>query len=110
MNRKASELRIGDVFRLLVCGEVVAAEKVGGRVKVTLQVEDQGLRSYADSGLGEPSNAALQFTDAGHVLEFLCRPSRGFQLLGWWRGDGDNGERDDAPTAPIPNEPVSVNS
>jgi len=99
MKCKARELSIGDVFRMHVCGEVVAVDLVadGKRVKVRLALENQGRR--CNSGfLGSDRDHSLQFTDAGCTLEFLCRPGRAFHLIEW----GDDDDDDVIEPGPVP--------
>jgi len=99
MRRKANELCVGDVFRLHVYGEVVAVNLVadGKRVKVRLVLEDQGRR--CNSGfLGSDRDHALEFTDSGCTLQFLCRPGRAFHLIEW----GDDADDDVIEPGPVP--------
>jgi hypothetical protein len=42
----------------------------------------------------------LEFTDAGYVLEFLCRPSRAFHVY-----SDDDWDDDDASIEPAPPSP-----
>ena len=95
---KARNLRIGDTFSIVVCGQVVdtAAIADGRRFKIKLLLQDQ---------------TALEFLDDGCTLEFLCRPGKQF-TAGPWRGDGD-GDGDDEPepaTDPDPTGPVLVDA
>jgi hypothetical protein len=100
VDRKASELCIGDIFRLHIYGEVVAVAPVAGgkRIKTRITLEDQGQRANRGE-LGKGLHRDLEFTDAGHVLEFLCRPSRMFHLIVDW---GDDGDDDEIETGPVP--------
>jgi hypothetical protein len=91
--KKARDLVVGDVFRLHVYGEVLAVSGIADskRIKVKIELENQGRRD--NRGLtfsGKPSG--LEFTDAGYLLEFLCRPSRTFHVYGdgYWDDDGDD--------------------
>jgi hypothetical protein len=92
MLKKARDLAAGDLFRLHVYGEVLAVSPVGDgkRVKIKIELENQGRR--ANSGASHDGSAgALEFTDAGYVLEFICRPGRTFQVYSdvGWDADGD---------------------
>jgi hypothetical protein len=110
MFRKARDLSVGDIFRMHVYGEVlnVASVADGKRIKVKLALESQGRRNNSGvpvsiggrllSAPHEPSTD-LEFTDNGHVLEFLCRPGRKFHLIEW--GDDDDDD-DDIEVGPIP--------
>jgi hypothetical protein len=88
-----------------VYGEVLSVGPVadGKRVKIKLALEDQGRRS--NSGVPMINEARgksridLEFTDSGHVLEFLCRPGREFRLIEWWDDDDDGG--DDVGLGPV---------
>ena len=73
-DKKARDLAVGEVFRLQVYGEVVHRSQAadGTRIKAAIRVGDQG---------------ELEFTDAGVLLEFLCRPGRQFHTY-----DDDGGE------------------
>jgi hypothetical protein len=98
--RKAKELKCGDVFRLAICGEVLAATPVaeGKRIRVRLAIEDQGHRSYGGSANFDRSSS-LEFLDSGCFLEFVCRPGRTFQLLAW--DDDPSGRLGDGPALPL---------
>jgi hypothetical protein len=92
---KARDLEIGDTFRLHVHGQVLAVESVadGKRMRIKIELEDQGRRRNSGTLTNGPSRAAIEFTDNGHVLEFLCRPGREFQVKDdWWDGDDDDAE------------------
>src|SRR5215475_9680939 len=85
---KARDLSVGDIFRLHVYGEVLAVTSVadGKRVKVKIALEDQGRRRNhgtvtPDEERNNPRKNRLEFTDTGHVLEFLCPPGRTFRLI-----------------------------
>jgi hypothetical protein len=95
---QAKELRQGDVFGLHVYGEVQEASPVadGKRIKVKLVLE--GTRS-ASGAVASPGAAALEFLDAGCVIEFICRPNRVFHLMEWW----DDSDDDDDDGEPAPN-------
>jgi hypothetical protein len=101
MQRKASELARGDRFRMHIYGEVIALESIAGgkRIKIRLSLEDQGQRT--NSGFpSKGSHRGLEFTDAGHSLEFICRPGRLFHLIAdWWDGE-DEDELEPAPRKP----------
>ena len=103
--KKARDLAVGDIFRLHVYGEVLAVASVadGKRVKVKIELENQGRR--VNCGVPTFSGASgLEFTDAGYVLEFLCRPGREFHVYtddGW---DDDNAE----PEPPPPRELIGA--
>jgi hypothetical protein len=76
-SKKARDLAVGDVFRLHVYGEVIHVSQAvdGKRIKVAIRVDDQG--------------SELEFTNAGFLLEFLCRLGRQFHI---YDNDGDEGE------------------
>jgi hypothetical protein len=89
---------------LHVYGEVLAVSRVaeGKRVKVKIELENQGRRD--NRGLTFSENPSeLEFTDAGYVLEFLCRPGRLFHVYtdDDWDDDDDS---DIEPTPPSPHE------
>ena len=91
---KACNLRIGDVFSIVACGQVVATAPIadGKRFKIKLLLQDQ---------------TALEFLDEGCTLEFLCRPGKQFTASPW-RGDGDGGGEPEPATDPDPTGPVLV--
>jgi hypothetical protein len=98
--KKARDLVVGDIFRLHVDGEVLAVSRVAEdkRIKVKIELENQGRRD--NRGLtfsGKPSE--LEFTDAGYVLEFLCRPSRTFHV---YTNDDWDDDDDDIEPEPTP--------
>lgn len=97
VSKRAGELNIGDVFAMHIYAEVIAAMPVAGgkRIKIKIELENQGHRSFGSSGFAA-GDSSLEFTDAGHVLEFLCRPSRKFHVHD---SDGDGA---DTPTPPTP--------
>jgi hypothetical protein len=99
--KKARELVVGDVFRMHIYGEVIAISSVadGKRVKIRIGLEDQGHRTNGGPGFKE-ANGTLEFTDAGHVLEFLCRPGRKFHTYDDWSDDDDADEGE--PIEPTP--------
>jgi hypothetical protein len=74
---RAKDLRRGDRFMMQANAEVLATETVvdGKRVKLKLSLED---------GL------SIEFTDAGHVAELLCRLGRQFCVYRRRRDDDDN--------------------
>jgi hypothetical protein len=88
--KKARDLVVGDIFRLHIYGEVRAVSRVveGKRIKVKIELENQGRRDNCGLTFGAKSGG-LEFTDAGYVLEFLCRPSRSFHV---YEDDEDNGD------------------
>jgi hypothetical protein len=95
MKRKASELTVGDVF-VHVYAEVIAVASVAGgkRMKVRIALEDQGQRANCGV-LGKGGQRDLEFTDAGHTLEF---PGRLFHLIkDWWDDGDDDDELEPAP-------------
>jgi hypothetical protein len=99
--KKARDLVVGDIFRLHIYGEVLAVSGVGDgkRIKVKIELENQGRRD--NRGLtfsGKPSG--LEFTDAGYLLEFLCRPSRTFHVYSDWDDDDDDDDINVDPTPP----------
>jgi hypothetical protein len=105
MFRKARDLSAGDIFRMHVYGEVLSVASVadGKRVKIKLALENQGRRNNSGvpmfSEAHRKSRIDLEFTDSGHVLEFLCRPGRGFHLIEW--GDDDDDDGDDVEHGPV---------
>jgi len=105
MFRKARDLSVGDIFRMHVYGEVLSIASVadGKRIKIKLALENQGRRNNCGMPtFGETrrkSRIDLEFTDNGHVLEFLCRPGRAFRLIEW--GDDDDDDGDDVEHGPI---------
>jgi hypothetical protein len=112
MDARANKLEVDDVFRLHVSGRVVSITSVGEHhVKIKLLLEDQGRRSQhgwikPEHLLNRPQRrAALEFTDAGCVVEFLCRTGRKFRLLEWTDYDDDD-EDDIVPVEPLSPEPV----
>ena len=107
MQRKARDLIRGDVFRLHVYGDVLAAIPVAGgkRVKVTIALENQGQRWNCGALTGSDRPYPLEFLDAGHVLEFICSPGRNFHLCEW----NDDDTNDDEVVDPPPPEPELVN-
>jgi hypothetical protein len=96
---RADELDVGDVFRLHIHGQVLAATPVAGgkRVKIKITLEDQGQRCTSGA-LGKGAKRELEFTDDGHVLEFLCPPGRTFHLI----IDDQNWDEDEDETGPTP--------
>jgi hypothetical protein len=97
--KKARDLIVGDIFRMHLYGEVRAVSGVaeGKRIKIKIELENQGRRN--NSGLSYGGSAdALEFTDAGYVLEFLCRPSRTFHVY----GDDWNDDDEREPIEPTP--------
>jgi hypothetical protein len=73
--RKARDLAVGDVFRLHVYGEVLSAVAVAGgkRIRVKIALEGQGRRANCGALTREETRKlGLEFTDTGHILEFLC--------------------------------------
>ena len=97
--KKAHNLVSGDVFRLHVYGQVIAVSPVarGKRIKVKIELENQGQRVNCGAFGRKANGAPLEFTDSGHVLEFLCRPGRKFHVQDYW----DNGWDDEVEPAPI---------
>jgi hypothetical protein len=98
--KKARDLVVGDVFRLHVYGEVLAVARVaeGKRIKVKIELENQGRRDNCGLTFSGKSSG-LEFTDAGYLLEFLCRPSRTFHVYsdGWNDDSNDNIDVDPTP-------------
>lgn len=88
MMTTAKDLVRGDVLSMKICCEVLATEVVvgGRRIKIRMSLEN---------------SPSTEFTDTGHVAEFLCKPSRSFYV---YRdcGDGDTNEPIFDPT-PDPN-------
>jgi hypothetical protein len=99
MIREARDLTVGDVFRLHVYGEVLSVTTIGNRIKVKLELENQGRRDNCGGPTGNEKQKAdkLEFTDDGYVLEFICRPSRTFHLIERWDGDDDGFEGEPSP-------------
>lgn len=99
--KRARDLVAGDVFRLHVYGEVLEVSRVaqGKRIKIKLELENQGRRSNSGFTSGDPSAGGLEFTDAGYVLEFLCRPGRTFHVHDYDDWDDDSGD-EPAPSSP----------
>jgi hypothetical protein len=101
MLKKARDLKTGDLFRLHVYGEVLNASPVAGgkRIQIKIGLEDQGQRRQRGvlSGLRQDG---LEFTDNGHVVEFLCLPSRAFRIIENW--DDDDGDGDEIEIGPVP--------
>jgi hypothetical protein len=105
--KRASDLSAGDVFRMHIYGEVIAITPVAGgkRIKIKIELENQGHRSNGVYAFSE-GDSTLEFTDDGHVLEFLCRPGRKFHVYDDW---GEDNEDDDCNVdAPTPQTPVAV--
>lgn len=113
---KARNLSVGNLFRLHVYGEVLTVSSVAGgkRIKVKIALEDQGQRANRGTlSCNEERKPELEFTDAGHTLEFLCSPGRTFHLIidsgdgydddfeGEPPPDDDDGELEDRPR-PVP--------
>jgi hypothetical protein len=94
---KARNLHTGDVFSIKACGQVVSATPIAGgrRMLIKLLLHEQ--------------KSALEFTDTGCVVEFICPPWREF-TTGPWRGDddGDGGDEPEPATDPDPTGPVLV--
>jgi hypothetical protein len=103
--KKARDLVAGDVFRLHVYGEVLAVSRVakGKRMKVKIELENQGRRDNSGFSYGGRAGA-LEFTDAGYVLEFICHPSRTFHVYGDDDWDDNNSNIEPAP----PHELIDV--
>lgn|SRR5262249_14150007 len=103
MFRKACDLFVGDIFRLHVYGEVLAVASVAGgkRMKIKIELENQGRRNNSGGVTpNEKRRSKLEFTDTGHVLEFLCPPGRVFRLIEW---DDDNDDDEiEAEKGPAP--------
>jgi hypothetical protein len=101
MRRKASELKLGDTFRLHIYGQVVAVGPVAGgkRVKIRIALEDQGQRRNCGA-FGKGTKRELEFTDDAHIVEFLCLPGRAFQLIEWL-GDDDDDQDETEPLPPL---------
>jgi hypothetical protein len=110
MKRRARDLSIGDVFRLHVYGEVLAATAVGGgkSTRIRVAIEDQGRRANRGT-LGEALRKGtwkpeLQFLDEGHVLEFICKPGRKFHVVEGWDDDDDDDNGTDFSPQPSPSK------
>jgi hypothetical protein len=99
--KKARDLLVGDIFRMHVYGEVLAVSHVAEdkRIKVKIELENQGRRDNRQLTFSEKPSE-LEFTDAGYVLEFLCRPSRAFHVY-----SDDDWDDDDASIEPAPPSP-----
>jgi hypothetical protein len=93
MERKARDLTRGNIFRLHVYGEGLTATPVadGRRIKIKFALENQGRRRNRGSPTESNAPSKLEFLDTGHVLEFICPPSRIFHLIEW-DGDDDDGD------------------
>jgi hypothetical protein len=98
--KKARDLVAGDVFRLHVYGEVLAVTPVadGKRIKVKIELGNQGRRVNRGVLTVSEKSSGLEFTDAGYVLEFLCHPSRSFHVY----SDDDWDDDEDEPIERTP--------
>ena len=105
--KKARDLVVGDVFRLHIYGEVLAVNRVADdkRIKVKIELENQGRRDNSGFTYGGSANA-LEFTDAGYVLEFICRPGRAFHVYG--DDDRDDDSSNVEPVPPSPHELIDA--
>jgi hypothetical protein len=103
MLKKARELKIGDLFRLHVYGQVLTAQPVadGERIRIKIGLEDQGQRRQHGVLSGRRRDG-LEFTDAGHVVEFLCPPGRAFRTIEDW--DDDDGDEIEVGPVPTPED------
>ena len=110
MRKRAHELTAGDLFALHIHCRVIALAPIGDgkRVRVTIELEDQGHRTLRPEGYSAGSSS-LEFTDDGHTLEFICRASRWFHTLEDWDEDDDDDEPDPVDPTPSPRskEPVA---
>jgi hypothetical protein len=99
----ARDLTVGDVFALHIYGAVIAVTSVadGRRVKIKIELENQGHRSYGNPCFGE-GPSTLEFLDDHYVLEFLCRPGRKFSVYDDDDWDDSDGDDADAPTPLTP--------
>jgi hypothetical protein len=71
----------------------------GKRVKVKLALEGQGHRiNRGAPSHNEARRSDLEFCDAGHTLEFLCRPGRKFHVY----DDDDDDDDDELEPGPVP--------
>ena len=63
--KSARNLSVGDVLRTVITAEVIAITPVVGTklVKIKIEVENQGHRSYSNSDYAE-GPSTLEFTDA----------------------------------------------
>ena len=101
--RKARDLSVGEVFRLHVYCEVLSVTPVanGKRIKIKIQLEDQGQRANRGTlSAARSRNPGIEFTDDGHTLEFLCPPGRTFHLTEWYGDDDDDDDGEDDPVLP----------
>jgi hypothetical protein len=104
--KKARDLVVGDIFRLHVYGEVLAVSRGADdkRIKVKIALENQGRRDNRGLTFSGKSSE-LEFTDAGYMLEFLCRPSRTFHVY----SDNDLDDDDDNDVEPtLPHELIDA--
>ena len=98
---KAKDLKRGDVVRLHVYGDVlaVAPSAEGKRIKVTLALEHQGQRCQGGALVERRNGDALEFTDDGYLVKFICKPSRDFHVHTDY-GDYNDGDEPDFPLLP----------
>ena len=98
---KARDMRRGDRLSMNTSLRVLSVENVApGLVKVTAEAEN---------------STSIEYTDDGHLLEFLCKSYRPFSST--YLPDNDDGGRDDDgdddddvdPPRPTKLEPVTTN-
>ena len=107
MRKRAHEATAGDLFALALPLPGIALAPIGDgkRVRVTIELEDQGHRTLRPGY--SAGSSSLEFTDDGHTLEFICL-SRWFHTLEDWDEDDDDDEPDPVdPPSPRSKEPVS---
>jgi hypothetical protein len=84
---RADELQRGDEFRLHVWGQVLSATPVTigkkKRIKIRMQLENQGNRTQSGFLAVGAGSDVLEFTDEGCSIEFLVRPGRDFHVRDW---------------------------
>jgi hypothetical protein len=91
---KAKDLKRGDVVRLHVYADVIAVEPTaqGKRIKVKLALEHQGQRRQRGTLVERANGDALEFTDDGYLVKFICKPGRDFHVYNDHYGDGDEAD------------------
>jgi hypothetical protein len=100
---RAKDLKRGDVVRLHVYTEVIAVapSAEGKRTKVVLALEHQGQRRQRGTLVERANGDALEFTDDGYLVKFICKPGRAFHVYNDYNGgDDDEGDEPDFPLPP----------
>jgi hypothetical protein len=97
MTTKAKDLKRGDIVRLHVYADILAVEQTakGKRIKVKLALEHQGQRCQCGALVERRNGDALEFTDAGYLVEFICKPGRPFHVHTDYGDDDDEGDEPD---------------